>query len=443
MAYEYDESYLSAEAEQPPTGPPGRGRRRAPETPQQSEQPYPDQQYGEDPFTQSQYGDPQYSVPAYGTPQFPEPQYGDPQYRGDPQFGGDPQYGDSPYSESEYGDQQYGDPQYGDPRSQVPQVPAQREQPPQQQQWDPQWDESGLGWDRREWDEAQHREPQPEFLAPGNVPPEYGQSDYSAPNYGAPDFQADPEQTESSSAPRSAPAEVSLSRGAFGAAGLSVLTAIGAVAAAPVLAIVVGASQLGLAAGWSRAANAAWRSAVLPALLGICATALAYRGSASDAAGISASVLGLGFVALSVERLVAGPRSIDSLADAVAGAVLVIVPAGYVVAERQDSALTAGCALAGAMAVLCSALISGPARGIGVGVVAATLVGGLTAVSLNSGAGLTGGLAGGALAGLFAATGVATAGRLAAEGAQTRILGQALPVALTALAAVVSVTVLR
>ena len=428
MAYEYDESYLGAQPEQPPTGPPGRGRRRAPETPQHSDQPYPEQQYGEGQYTDPQYGDPQFSVPAYGTPQYPESQYADPQYSGDPQFGGDPQYGDSPYS-----DPQYGDPQYGDPRSQVPQVPAQREHPPQQQ-WDPQWDKSGLGWDRREWDEAQHREPQPEFLAPGNTPPEYGESDY-----GTPEFQADPEHTESSSAP----AEVSLSRGAFGAAGVSVLTAIGAVAAAPVLAIVVGASQLGLAAGWSRATNAAWRSAVLPALIGICATVLAYRGAASDAAGISASVLGIGFVALSVERLVAGPRSVDSLADAVAGAVLVIVPAGYVVAERQDSALTAGCALAGAMAVLCTALISGAARGIGAGVVAATLVGGLTAVSLTSNAGLTGGLAGGALAGLFAATGVATAGRLAAEGAQTKILGQALPVALTALAAVVSVTVLR
>jgi hypothetical protein len=441
MAYEYDASYPNVppdgQPENAPSGPPGRGRRRAPEP-----QHYPE--------------------PQAVDPQFRDPQYADPQYSEAP-------YAEQSYSEPQYSEQRYTEPQYSIPHQQMP-------QPDPQQQWDPQWDQSGLGWDQREWDQAQQREVSPQFLVdedprfrepvyddPGYNEPQFDDGAFTNPAFDDVAFQTEtfdrvgypPAQRDHQEAPEpepapsrassseSAAADLSPGRGAFGAAGLAVLTAVAAVAAAPVLAIVVGAGQLGLALGWSRTTGGAWRGAVLPALIGLAATVVAYSASSGSAFALSAGALGLGFIVLAAERLLSSDRSVEALANAVAGALLVVVPAGFVVAERQDSALTAGCALAGAMAVLCTALLSGAARGITVGVIAAALVGGLTAVSLASAAGLTGGLAGGALAGMFAATGAATAGRLAQEGAPTRILAQALPMALTGLAAVTSVTVLR
>jgi hypothetical protein len=122
-----------------------------------------------------------------------------------------------------------------------------------------------------------------------------------------------------------------------------------------------------------------------------------------------------------------------------------VLPAGYLVAQRSDSALATACALAAAVAVLCSALVGGGVRPIGIlaGAAAATAVGTLTAVTLSASAGSKGGAIGGLFSGLFAVIGARTADRLATEGGDVRISAQTLPMAFSAIGAVIAVQILR
>jgi hypothetical protein len=365
---------------------------------------------------------------------------------------------------------------------------------PEPVQYDPQWEHSGLGWDPQAWNEAQRQEQYrdeqiqgdsyrstEEFRAEEYHADEYRGSEYRADRYDEPDRDRDafvateprpePERDrdrdrESEFQPESEPeAEYpseraaalvattpALSgRGAFGAAGLAVVTGIGAIAATPVLAVVAALTQLGLAVGWARAVGLpdTRRTVVLTAAIGLAASALAYRLVSERAAGAMGAALGVGFVFLATDQLFrkdtgAGRQRSEALATAVTGAAFVVLPAGYLVAQRQDSALAGACALAAAVAVLCSALVGG-GRPIGIlaGTVAATAVGTLTATSLASAAGAKGGAAGGFAAGIFAVVAARIADRLGAEGGDVRIASQALPVAFSAIGAVMVTQMLR
>lgn len=241
-------------------------------------------------------------------------------------------------------------------------------------------------------------------------------------------------------------------QGAFGAAGLAVVTGIGALVATPVLAVVVGLSQIGIAVGWMRTVGSpnARRTTAFVAAIGLAAAALAYRLVPDRAPAAMGAALGVGFVFLAADQLFrkdtgAGRHRSEALAAAVTGAAFTVLPAGYLVAQRQDSALAGACALAAAVAVLCSALVGGGAKPIGIAaaVVAATALGALTAVTLSASAGAKGGALGGLISGLFAVIGARTADRLGSEGGDVRISAQALPIAYSAIGAVIAVQVLR
>lgn len=249
-------------------------------------------------------------------------------------------------------------------------------------------------------------------------------------------------------------AELSAGRGAFGAAGLAVVAGISAVVGKPFLALVIGLSQLGLAIGWLRTVGSPnrHRTAVLVGLTGLAATAIAYRLDSEHAPGAIATAVGVGFVLLAADQLLhrdrdsaPGPRRLEALAAAVTGAALAALPAGFLVAQRQDSKLTAACGLAAAVAVLCSALVGGGTRAIGVAAAAAAgaAVGGITAVSLSSAAGIGGGVIGGVAVGLLAAAAARVTDRLGAEGGDVRISSQTLPLAFAAVGAAIAVSVLR
>ncbi|MGH6656974.1 MAG: hypothetical protein ACRDVE_17440, partial [Actinocrinis sp.] len=141
----------------------------------------------------------------------------------------------------------------------------------------------------------------------------------------------------------------------------------------------------------------------------------------------------------------AGRHRTEALAAAVTGAAFTVLPAGYIVAQRDDSKLAGACALAAAVAVLVSALVGGgntPA-GIFAGAVAAAGVGALTAATLSASAGTKGGAFGGLISGVFAIIGARTAYRLGAEGSDVRISSQALPVAFSAIGAVIAAQMMR
>ena len=95
--------------------------------------------------------------------------------------------------------------------------------------------------------------------------------------------------------------------------------------------------------------------------------------------------------------------------------------------------------------MLCSALVGGGTRAIGVvaAAVAATAVGAITATSLAAAPGSVGGAVGGLGAGILAAVAARAADRLGAEGADVRISSQALPMAFAAVGAVLAALILR
>lgn len=382
-----------------------------------------------------------------------------------------------------------------------PEPEPQLQPQPETAPYDPQWEHSGLGWDQEAWNRTQYEQyEQPQQYAadqfqPGGYgareedPQQYGSDQYAADGYdygygetryaepvqhpGAvpdageyePEFdpvpQPTPEPALASTAGNSAVATADPTpqtpaatggRGAFGAAGLAVITAIGAIAATPVLAVVIGLSQIGLAIGWTRSVGLPHtrRTEVLIAGIGLAAAVLAYRMTPDRAPAAMGAALGVGYVFLAADQLLrkdttAGwPRS-EALAAVATGAAFAVLPAGYLVAQRGDSALAGACALAAAAGVLCSALVGDGTRPTGIlaGAVAGTAVGTLTAVTLAASAGAKGGALGGLISGLFAVVAARTADRLATEGSDVRISAQTLPVAFSAIGAVIAEQVLR
>lgn len=400
--------------------PAGRGRRRRAQGEPEAGQPYPyaDQytdsaQYEQHPYPQDPYLQAPYTQDPYAQP-----------YAG-------------PAAAEQYGREAYPEPQA-----------------------DPQWEQSGLGWERRDWDEAQRLTGPPSFAEPGYREPDrrsnpqpFPPRPAEAPQYAATDLADDPRDSAftAASQPPNRPSPASAGRAAFGAAGIAVVIGITAVAALPVLALAVGMSQIGLAVGWFRTAGLSQgrRTVILVALVGLAATAAAYRLAAESAPGAIGGALGAGFVLLAADQLGRGAAAAhhrsESLALAVTGAAFAVLPAGFVVAQRQDSALATACALAAAVAVLCEALVGGGERPAGVlaGALAAGAVGTLTAASLSSAAGAAGGALGGLAAGLLAVVGARFTARLAADGADVRISSQVLPMAFAAIAAVSATTILR
>lgn len=269
-----------------------------------------------------------------------------------------------------------------------------------------------------------------------------------------PDDEPIPTRSASPSASAAFAGDVSAGRGAFGAAGIAVLAGISAIVGKPFLAIVIGLSQVGFAIGWLRTVGAPkrHRTTALVGLTGLAATAIAYRLDSERAPGAIATAVGVGFVLLAADQLLRrdpapspGPHRLEALAASATGAALAALPAGFLVAQRQDSKLAAACGLAAAVAVLCSALVGGGTRALGVvaAVAAGAAVGGITAISLNSAAGAKGGAIGGVAAGLLAAVAARVTDRLGGEGADVRISSQTLPLAFAAVGAAIAASVLR
>ena len=455
-----------------------------------------------EPYEQYENGD-----QGYG-PQYPEQQpypeqYGEQQpYSEQQPYPGPEQYGEQqPYPE------QYGEPYqqpYAERRPGYPPRQRQPESESQPQYQDAQWAQSGLGWERQAWDEArlgvsplqeqgyqeqQGRDGRPEGSVGYQQYDEYGQyeetqqydqydqyeqpapgvprqrtdEDYPAtpPTPAEPRFEPDFEPEPATSPARSAPppaAPAVQGRGAFGAAGIAVVAAVAALASSGALLVVVALIQAGVAYGWQHATSlrengrADKRVVVLTALIGWVATAGAFRLSVNDDFIGLPATLGVGFLLLAADQtlrpgaLGEGDR-VAGLGIAVTGGLFALLPAGFVAAERLDSGLTAACAIAAALGVLCCALLGRkPVRGIIAALVLGAGVGAVAAQSLNADGGTKAGALGGAVAALAAATAVGALDRVAAEGdarGSTRIVTQVLPVALAAMGALFAAAVYR
>ena len=248
-------------------------------------------------------------------------------------------------------------------------------------------------------------------------------------------------------------------RGSFGAAGIAVVAAIAAIASSGALLVVIALVQGAIAFGWQQAVGTRdggridRRAVVLTALTGWAATAAVYKlALGDDFLGVPVA-LGIGFVLLAADQTLRGGRALGDgervagLAIAVTGGLFAVLPAGFVVSERTDSALTGACASAAALGVLCCALLGRDAvRGIVVGLVLGAAVGAYAAKTLQANGGLEAGAVGGAVAALGAATAVGAFDRVAAESearGSIRIVSQALPVSLAAVGALIASAVFR
>lgn len=266
--------------------------------------------------------------------------------------------------------------------------------------------------------------------------------------------------TADAAASTSAPAApAAAGRGAFGAAGLGAILAVAGLATTSAVLVVVALVQLGVAYGWHLAAGLGKngrgdrRSIVLTALIGWAASAVSFRVSGTQNEMGLIGALGVGFVVLAADlmlrrRVVLGDgERLAALASAVGGALFVTLPAGFVVAERTDTGLTAACASAAAVGVLCCALLGrNPLRGILVGLVAGAAVGASAATSFSAAGGLDAGALGGAVAAVASAAGSGALDRMAAEGGlrgSTRIVAQTLPIGLAAVGAVIATAMFR
>ncbi len=269
------------------------------------------------------------------------------------------------------------------------------------------------------------------------------------------------EKAEDRAEQRAAAAAGAAGRGAFGAAGIGVVTAVAALASSGALLVVVALIQAAIAFGWQQAVGIRHgnrdrvdrRAVVLTALIGWVATIAVYRLSVnSDFLGIPVT-LGVGFLLLAGDQTLRPGRELGDgegvagLGIAVAGALCTVLPAGFVVSERLDSGLTAACASAAALGVLCCALLGrNPLRGIFLGLLLGAAVGAYAAQGAPSQRGLQAGALGGAVAALAAATAVGALDRIVAEAearGSTRIVSQALPVALSAVGALIASAVFR
>lgn len=425
-------------------------------------------------------------------------QYGEQQYQ-------------QPYEQSQPQYEQYGQPQpeqYEQPQPGYEQQQAYEQQPQYEQQQyeapyqDQQWAQSGMGWEQRAWDEArqgasypytqvnelsgtdfpQYQADLPRDLPVPDYPPEYEQyAEYSETSYAdyaeqpaglphqraevaaepEPERESEPEPSRRAEprkpAAAAAPAAQS-GRGAFGAAGIGAITAVAAIASSGALLIVAALIQAAVAVGWQQAMGTRdkdrldRRAAVLTALIGWAGAAAAFKLSAdSEYLGILAP-LGVGFLLLAGDQTMRrrelgdGERA-AGLGISVTGGFFAVLPAGFVIAERSDSALTGACASAAALGVLCCALLGrNPVRGILGALVAGAGVGAFAAQTLQANGGLQAGALGGAIAALAAATAVGALDRIVGEGearGSTRIVSQVLPVALSAVGALIASTVFR
>lgn len=373
---------------------------------------------------------------------------------------------------------------------------------------DPQWAMSGMGWEQRAWDEARlgvsplqeygqdqgRRQSDYESNAPGRgsrrraAAPEQereyedydehsgydeyggyagepGTAEVPRPRSGRNAEAESAEPTERQTpAPAAASAPVAAApaasgRGAFGAAGLGAILTVAALASASAVVVVIALVQLGVAYGWQLAAGLGRngrgdrRSVVLTVLTGWAASAAAFRLTGSqDEIGVPVA-LGVGFLLLAADQTlrqrvaIGDGERITALAVSVGGALFAALPAGFVVADRADTGLTAACASAAAVGVLCCALIGrDPLRGVLTALVPGAAVGALAATSFSAGGGVRAGALGGAVAALAAAAGSGALDRMAAEGelrGSTRIVAQTLPIGLAAVGAVFATAMFR
>jgi len=416
-------------------------------------------------------------------PYEPYEQYG--QYQPEPYQGGDYQA----YPRQDY-EQGY-EPDYRQP------YPAEQPAAP-----DPQWAMSGMGWEQRAWDETRlgvsplqeyggqpgGRQTDYESNAPGRgsrrrapAPEQDGEYEgydeyagYAQPPGGPEVPRQRPGQADAETGPadpveptrRQVPAPAatpapaaSAGRGAFGAAGLGAISALAALASSAATLVVIALVQVGVAYGWQLAAGLGRngrgdrRSIVLTALTAWAASLAAFRlTGAQDELGVPVA-LGVGFFLLAADQTlrqragIGDGERITALAVSVAGALFAALPAGFVVADRADKGLTAACASAAAVGVLCCALIGrDPVRGIFAALIPGAAVGALAATSFSAHGGLEAGAFGGAVAALAAAAGCGALDRMVAEGelrGSPRIVAQTLPIGLAVVGAVFATAIFR
>lgn len=447
--------------------------------PQEPYEPYEYGQYQPNPYEGAGGGEQGYGE---GNPRYPQPEYQQPEYQPYPEQGYEQLYQEQGYQEQGYPEQGAADPAGVT---------------------DPQWAMSGMGWEQRAWDEARlgvsplqeygqeqgRRQTDYESNAPGRgsrrraAAPEqeheyegydeYGgyreepgtaelphprSGDDAEADFGEPTARQIPAPA-ANPAPAPVAAPAASGRGAFGAAGLGAILAVAALASASAVLVVIALVQLGVAYGWQLAAGLGRngrgdrRSIVLTVLTGWAASAAAFRlTGAQDEIGVPAA-LGVGFLLLAADQTlrqrvaIGDGERITALAVSVGGALFAALPAGFVVADRADTGLTAACALAAAVGVLCCALIGrDPLRGVLAGLVAGAVVGALAATSFSAAGGLKAGAFGGAVAALAAAAGSGALDRMAAEGelrGSTRIVAQTLPIGLAAVGAVFATAMFR
>jgi len=273
------------------------------------------------------------------------------------------------------------------------------------------------------------------------------------------DSEPEPERAKATTSTKNTAPPTAPGRGSFGAAGIGVLAAVAAIASSGALLVVVALIQGAIAFGWQQAVGARdggkvdRRAVALTALTGWAATAAVYKLSLnSDYLGIPVT-MGVGFLLLAADQMMRRGRELGDgervadLAVAVTGGLFTVLPAGFVVSERTDSALTAACASAAALGVLCCALLGrNPLRGIMVGLVFGAGVGAYAAKTLQANGGLEAGAVGGAVAALAAAAVVGAFDRIVAEAearGSTKIVSQVLPVALAAVGALIASAVFR
>jgi len=300
---------------------------------------------------------------------------------------------------------------------------------------------------------GEHEDYQQYAVDPGDDAPEFPhqRSEYATPAESEPEAPAEPAKTTAQ--------PTAAGRGSFGAAGIGVVAAVAAIASSGALLVVVALMQGAIAFGWQQAVGARdggkvdRRAVALTALTGWAATAAVYKLSLnSDYLGIPVT-MGIGFLLLAADQMMRrrrelgdGERVVD-LAVAITGGLFAVLPAGFVVSERTDSALTAACASAAALGVLCCALLGrNPLRGIVVGLVLGAGVGAYAAKTLQANGGLEAGAVGGAVAALAAAAVVGAFDRIVAEAearGSTKIVSQVLPVALAAVGALIASAVFR
>lgn len=448
------------------------------------EQPYEEydpnrQPYYEQPYEQRQYEQQQYEQQPYE--QQPYEQYRQPyeqQYE-QPQPGYEGQYQDQQWAQSGLGweQQAWDDARLGVPYAQVnelsgtdfPQYQAELprdlpvpDYPPEYQRYPAHQApgeyqeyaaEPASGFPRQRADQASSAYPD-------------AAEDVDSPDAVARPAAAGPEEkpvakpgSASANVANAANAQGSAGRGAFGAAGIGVVTAIAAVASSGALLVVVALIQLGVALGWQQAVGehekgrVDRRATAITALIGWAATAAAFKLALNnDFLGLPVT-LGVGFLLLAADQTMRRGRSLGDgervagLGISVAGGLFAVLPAGFVIADRADPALTAACASAAALGVLCCALLGrDPVRGIGAGLLLGAVVGAFAAKALQADGGLQAGALGGAVAALAAATAVGAMDRIVAEAearGSIRIVSQTLPVALAAVGALIASAVFR